>query len=593
MKFLPINKSDMKNRDWTQLDFVIVSGDAYVDHPSFGTAIISRLLERYGYKVGIIPQPDWNNLEEFKKMGKPKLAFLVTSGNIDSMVNHYTVFKKRRKKDMYSPEEKAGLRPDRAVIVYGNKIREAYKDIPIIIGGIESSLRRFAHYDYWSNSIRRSILLDSAADLLVYGMGEKSIISIAESLESGIPIEEITYIDGTVFRTKNLERLYKYKILPSYKEITESKEKYAESFMMQYKNTDSINGEILVEDYGDVYVVANKPSEPLDVIELDDIYNLDYTRTYHPIYEKFGGISALKEVEFSITANRGCYGNCSFCALTFHQGRVIQKRSKKSIIKEARILTKSRRFKGYITDVGGPTANFREKACEKQIKHGVCKNKECINPKCINLNVTHKEYLEILREIRKLKDVKKVFVRSGIRYDYLMYDKNDEFFRELCKYHVSGQLRTAPEHASDRVLKLMNKPSISLYKEFEEKFYKINKEINKEQYAVPYFISSHPGSTVKDAIELAEYIRDLGYIPEQVQDFYPTPGTLSTCMYYTGLDPRTMKKIHIPNSFHEKRLQRALLQYNKPYNYKYVKEALISEGRYDLIGNSKKALIKN
>jgi uncharacterized radical SAM protein YgiQ len=593
MKFLPINKSDMKNRNWTQLDFVIVSGDAYVDHPSFGTAIISRLLERYGYKVGIIPQPDWNNLEEFKKMGKPKLAFLVTSGNIDSMVNHYTVLKKRRKKDMYSPEEKAGLRPDRAVIVYGNKIREAYKDIPIIIGGIESSLRRFAHYDYWSNSIRRSILLDSAADLLVYGMGEKSIISIAESLESGIPIEEITYIDGTVFRTKNLERLYKYKILPSYKEITESKEKYAESFMMQYKNTDSINGEILVEDYGDVYVVANKPSEPLDVIELDDIYNLDYTRTYHPIYEKFGGISALKEVEFSITANRGCYGNCSFCALTFHQGRVIQKRSKKSIIKEARILTKSRRFKGYITDVGGPTANFREKACEKQIKHGVCKNKECINPKCINLNVTHKEYLEILREIRKLKDVKKVFVRSGIRYDYLMYDKNDEFFRELCKYHVSGQLRTAPEHASDRVLKLMNKPSISLYKEFEEKFYKINKEINKEQYAVPYFISSHPGSTVKDAIELAEYIRDLGYIPEQVQDFYPTPGTLSTCMYYTGLDPRTMKKIHIPNSFHEKRLQRALLQYNKPYNYKYVKEALISEGRYDLIGNSKKALIKN
>jgi uncharacterized radical SAM protein YgiQ len=593
MKFLPINKSDMKNRDWTQLDFVIVSGDAYVDHPSFGTAIISRLLERYGYKVGIIPQPDWNNLEEFKKMGKPKLAFLVTSGNIDSMVNHYTVFKKRRKKDMYSPEEKAGLRPDRAVIVYGNKIREAYKDIPIIIGGIESSLRRFAHYDYWSNSIRRSILLDSAADLLVYGMGEKSIISIAESLESGIPIEEITYIDGTVFRTKNLERLYKYKILPSYKEITESKEKYAESFMMQYKNTDSINGEILVEDYGDVYVVANKPSEPLDVIELDDIYNLDYTRTYHPIYEKFGGISALKEVEFSITANRGCYGNCSFCALTFHQGRVIQKRSKKSIIKEARILTKSRRFKGYITDVGGPTANFREKACEKQIKHGVCKNKECINPKCINLNVTHKEYLEILREIRKLKDVKKVFVRSGIRYDYLMYDKNDEFFRELCKYHVSGQLRTAPEHASDRVLKLMNKPSISLYKEFEEKFYKINKEINKEQYSVPYFISSHPGSTVKDAIKLAEYIRDLGYIPEQVQDFYPTPGTLSTCMYYTGLDPRTMKKVHIPNSFHEKRLQRALLQYNKPYNYKYVKEALISEGRYDLIGNSKKALIKN
>jgi uncharacterized radical SAM protein YgiQ len=593
MKFLPINKSDMKNRNWTQLDFVIVSGDAYVDHPSFGTAIISRLLERYGYKVGIIPQPDWNNLEEFKKMGKPKLAFLVTSGNIDSMVNHYTVFKKRRKKDMYSPEEKAGLRPDRAVIVYGNKIREAYKDIPIIIGGIESSLRRFAHYDYWSNSIRRSILLDSAADLLVYGMGERSIISIAESLESGIPIEEITYIDGTVFRTKNLERLYKYKILPSYKEITESKEKYAESFMMQYKNTDSINGEILVEDYGDVYVVANKPSEPLDVIELDDIYNLDYTRTYHPIYEKFGGISALKEVEFSITANRGCYGNCSFCALTFHQGRVIQKRSKKSIIKEARILTKSRRFKGYITDVGGPTANFREKACEKQIKHGVCKNKECINPKCINLNVTHKEYLEILREIRKLKDVKKVFVRSGIRYDYLMYDKNDEFFRELCKYHVSGQLRTAPEHASDRVLKLMNKPSISLYKEFEEKFYKINKEINKEQYAVPYFISSHPGSTVKDAIELAEYIRDLGYIPEQVQDFYPTPGTLSTCMYYTGLDPRTMKKIHIPNSFHEKRLQRALLQYNKPYNYKYVKEALISEERYDLIGNSKKALIKN
>ncbi|MDW7667476.1 MAG: YgiQ family radical SAM protein [Bacillota bacterium] len=591
MEFLPINKLDMKKRKWESLDFVIVTGDAYVDHPSFGTAIISRFLERYGYKVGIIPQPDWNNLEEFKKLGKPRLAFLVTSGNIDSMVNHYTVFKKRRKKDIYSPKDKAGLRPDRAVIVYGNKIREAYKDVPIIIGGIESSLRRFAHYDYWSNSIRRSILLDSAADLVVYGMGEKAIISIAESLESGIPVEEITYIDGTVFRTKTLDRLYKYKKLPSYSEINKSKEDFAKSFMMQYRNTDSITGEVLVEDYGDLYVVANKPSKPLSELEMDDVYSLDYKRTYHPIYEKFRGISALNEIEFSITVNRGCYGNCSFCALTFHQGRVLQKRSKESILKEAEILTKTDGFKGYITDVGGPTANFRERACDKQIEHGVCVDKECINPKCSNLKVTHKEYLEILRKIRNINGVKKVFIRSGVRYDYLMYDSNDDFFKELCQHHISGQLRTAPEHASSKVLKLMNKPSIELYKKFEDKFYKINKDINKEQYAVPYFISSHPGSTVKDAIELAEYIRDLGYIPEQVQDFYPTPGTLSTCMYYTGFDPRTMEKIHVPNSFHEKRVQRALLQYNKPYNYKYVKEALLSEGRKDLIGNSKKALI--
>ncbi len=591
MNFLPINKKDMKKRNWDILDFIIVSGDAYVDHPSFGTAIISRLLERYGYKVGIISQPDWNNLDEFKKLGKPKLAFLITSGNIDSMVNHYTVFKKRRKKDSYSPNDMSGLRPDRAVIVYGNKVRQAYKNIPIIIGGIESSLRRFAHYDYWSNTIRRSILLDSAADLLVYGMGEKAIISIAESLESKIPIEEITYIDGTVFKIKKLDRLYKYKTLPTFQEIKESKARYAESFMIQHKNTDSISGKILVEDYGDQYIVANKPSAPLSELEMDDIYDLDYNRTSHPIYEKDGGISALEEVQFSITANRGCYGNCSFCALAFHQGRVMQKRSKESIIKEAEIISKLDLFKGYITDVGGPTANFRERACDKQKKYGVCVDKECINPKCSNLKVSHKEYLDILKEIRKLKGVKKVFVRSGIRYDYLMYEDNDEFFRELCQYHISGQLRTAPEHVSERVLQLMNKPSIELYKEFEDKFYKINKEIKKDQYAVPYFISSHPGSTIKDAIELAEFIRDLGYIPEQVQDFYPTPGTLSTCMYYTGLDPRTMEKIHIPNSFHEKRLQRALLQYNKAYNYKYVKEALLSEGRYDLIGKSKDALI--
>jgi len=591
MNFLPINKKDMEKRNWEILDFIIVSGDAYVDHPSFGTAIISRLLERYGYKVGIISQPDWNNLDEFKKLGKPKLAFLITSGNIDSMVNHYTVFKKRRKKDSYSPNDMSGLRPDRAVIVYGNKVRQAYKNVPIIIGGIESSLRRFAHYDYWSNTIRRSILLDSAADLLVYGMGEKAIISIAESLESKIPIEEITYIDGTVFKIKKLDRLYKYKTLPTFQEIKESKARYAESFMIQHKNTDSISGKILVEDYGDQYIVANKPSVPLSELEMDDIYDLDYNRTSHPIYEKDGGISALEEVQFSITANRGCYGNCSFCALAFHQGRVMQKRSKESIIKEAEIISKLDLFKGYITDVGGPTANFRERACDKQKKYGVCVDKECINPKCSNLKVTHKEYLDILKEIRKLKGVKKVFVRSGIRYDYLMYEDNDEFFRELCQYHISGQLRTAPEHVSERVLQLMNKPSIELYKEFEDKFYKINKEIKKDQYAVPYFISSHPGSTIKDAIELAEFIRDLGYIPEQVQDFYPTPGTLSTCMYYTGLDPRTMKKIHIPNSFHEKRLQRALLQYNKAYNYKYVKEALLSEGRYDLIGKSKDALI--
>lgn len=592
MDFLPINIDDMIKRGWKQCDFVFVTGDAYVDHSSFAVGIISRLLERFGYKVGIIAQPDWKDINSFKKLGEPRLGFLVNSGNIDSMVNHYTTFKKKRNTDVYSPGGKPNLRPDRAVTVYSNRIREAYKNVPIIIGGIEASLRRLSHYDYWSDSVKRSVLLDSGADLLVYGMGEKSIIQIAEALESGIPVNEITFINGTVYKTKDRERPYEPIFLPDFKEVSSSKKKYGESFKTQYENTDSKTGKTLVEQYDTVYLVQNPPMEPLTQQELDDIYDLDFMMDYHPIYKNLG-IPALSEIKFSITSVRGCFGGCNFCALNFHQGRVVQGRSHESILKEVDKMITDKDFKGYIHDVGGPTANFRLKACKKQEKYGVCKDRECLTPvKCKNLVVDHKDYIELLRKIRGVKGVKKVFVRSGIRYDYAIYDNSDEFIKELCNYHVSGQLRTAPEHVSDSVLRLMGKPSIAIYNQFVNKFYDVSKKINKEQYIVPYFISSHPGSHLKDAIELAEYIRDMGYIPEQVQDFYPTPGTLSTCMYYTGFNPFTGEEVYVPKDKEERRMQRALLQYNKKENYNIVLKALEKENRYDLIGYGPKCLIK-
>lgn len=591
--FLPINKEDMKKRGWEQCDFVLVTGDAYVDHPSFGTAIISRVLELHGYKIGIIAQPSWKDTSDFKKLGRPKYGFLVNSGNIDPMVNHYSVAKKRRKDDAYSPGGKGGLRPDRATIVYCQRIREAYKKMPIVIGGIEASLRRLGHYDYWDNKMRRSILLDSRADLLIYGMGEKPIIEVAEAIVSGIPVEEITFIKGTAYATDDRERAYEPIFLPSFDEIVESKKKYAESFNIQYENLDSIQASPLVESYGNTYVVQNTPQDPMTQAELDRVYSLPYMRDYHPIYEKDGGIPAIKEVKFSLISNRGCFGNCSFCALAFHQGRVLQSRSHESIYREAEQIVWEPDFKGYIHDVGGPTANFRDRACEKQVEHGVCKTKQCLFPKpCSNLKIDHSDYLSLLRKLRAIPNVKKVFVRSGIRYDYLIHDKDDRFFKELCEHHISGQLKVAPEHISSNVLEKMGKPNRDIYERFVKKYNEMNKAVGKDQFLVPYLMSSHPGSRLKDAVELAEYLRDLGYMPEQVQDFYPTPSTLSTCMYYTGLDPRTMKEVYVPISPHEKAMQRALIQYRKPQNYDLVLEALRKTGRMDLLGFDKKCLIR-
>lgn len=591
--FLPVSKKDMKKRGWEYLDFVLITGDAYVDHPSFGAAIIGRLLESRGYKVGIIAQPSWKDVSDFQKLGKPRLGFLITSGNIDSMVNHYTVAKKRRNQDAYSPGGRAGMRPDRAAIVYANRAREAYKDVPIILGGIEASLRRFAHYDYWDNKVRRSILLDSKADLIVYGMGENAIVEVAEALDNGIPINEITYVRGTVYKTKDKDRAYDYIVLPSYAEIVSSKEKYGDSFLIQYENTDAMSAKTLIEPYGDIYVVQNPPAMPLSQVELDHVYDLFYMRTYHPIYESHGGIPALQEVKFSIINNRGCFGSCSFCALTFHQGRVIQSRSHESIIHEAEVMTEDPEFKGYIHDVGGPTANFREAACEKQKNKGACIKKQCLFPNpCKQLKIDHKDYLSLLRKLRNIPKVKKVFIRSGIRYDYLIYDKDESFFRELCQHHISGQLKVAPEHISSRVLQKMGKPNRQVYEKFVKRYYEINKDLGKDQFLVPYLMSSHPGSDIKAAIELAEYLRDLGYMPEQVQDFYPTPGTLSTCMYYTEMDPRTKEKVYVAKSPHEKAIQRALIQFKKPENYSLVLEALKIAGREDLIGYDKKCLIK-
>ncbi|AFS77659.1 radical SAM domain-containing protein [Gottschalkia acidurici 9a] len=591
--FLPINKEDMKKRGWDQLDFVLITGDAYVDHPSFGTAIISRLLELHGYKVGIIAQPSWKDTNDFKRLGRPKLGFLINGGNIDPMVNHYSVAKKRRKDDAYSPGGKGGLRPDRATIVYCQKVREAYKKVPIIIGGIEASLRRLGHYDYWDNKIRRSIILDSTADLLIYGMGEKPIVEIAEALASGIPVEEITFINGTVYKTNDKDRAYNPIFLPTFDEIVESKIKYAESFKIQYENLDSIQGRPLIESYSNTYVVQNKSQDPMEQSELDRVYSLPYMRDYHPIYEKDGGIPAIKEVKFSLISNRGCFGNCSFCALAFHQGRVLQSRSHESIYREAEQIVWEPDFKGYIHDVGGPTANFRNRACDKQIEHGVCKSKQCLFPEpCKNLKIDHKDYLSLLRKLRDIPNVKKVFVRSGIRYDYLIHDKDDSFFKELCEHHISGQLKVAPEHISSKVLEKMGKPNREVYDKFVNKYKKINKELGMNQFLVPYLMSSHPGSTLNEAVELAEYLRDLGYMPEQVQDFYPTPSTLSTCMYYTGLDPMTMKKVYVPKSPHEKAMQRALIQYRNPKNYDLVLEALRKAGRLDLVGFGSKCLIR-
>ncbi len=592
--YLPICREDMQKRGWEQCDFVYVIGDAYVDHPSFGPAIISRLLESEGYRVGIISQPDWKDENSICLLGAPRLAFLVCGGNMDTMVNHYTVAKKRRSMDFYSPGGEMGRRPDRATIVYCNLIRKKFKAAPIVIGGIEASLRRLAHYDYWGDKVKRSILLDSQADILSYGMGEHSIIEVAEALNAGIAVGDITFVPGTVYRTKDLTSVYDAIMLPSYGEILADKEAFAKSFYIQYCNTDPFSGKRLVEKYKDTeYIVQNPPAKPLAQSEMDRVYALAYMRNYHPSYEAAGGVPAIAELRFSITSNRGCYGGCSFCALTFHQGRIIQTRSHESILQEATAFTFEPDFKGYINDVGGPTANFRAPACEKQLTKGACVNKQCLFPApCKNLKIDHGDYLGLLRKLREIPKVKKVFIRSGIRFDYLVHDKDDTFFNELCQYHVSGQLKVAPEHICDAVLSKMGKPENAVYERFLAKYKKINEKLGLKQFVVPYLMSSHPGSTLKEAVALAEYLRDLGYMPEQVQDFYPTPSTISTCMYYTGLDPRDMKPVYVPKTPHEKAMQRALIQYRNPKNYDLVHEALVRAGRQDLIGFDKKCLIR-
>lgn len=593
MGFLPISRKEMDTLGWEHPDFVYVIGDAYVDHPSFGHAIISRILEANGYKVAILSQPDWKSSVTIEEFGRPRLGFLVTAGNMDSMVNHYTVSKKRRNTDAYTHGGAIGKRPDYATIVYCNLIKRVYKDVPVIIGGIEASLRRLAHYDYWSSKLKRSILLDSGADLLMYGMGEHAIVEIADALNSGLDVKDITFINGTVYKTREIENVYEGIKLPEYDSLCKDKLKYAKSFAIQYRNTDPFSAKPLIEQYGEKrYIVQNPPAKPLTTQEMDDVYELPYMRNYHPSYDVVGGVPAIEEVKFSLTSNRGCFGGCSFCALTFHQGRIVQCRSQESLIREAEQMIKAPDFKGYIHDVGGPTANFRKPSCEKQMTKGVCPEKQCLFPKpCNNLMSDHSDYVELLKKLRSLPGVKKVFVRSGIRFDYVLADKKDTFLRELCKHHISGQLRVAPEHVADEVLKRMGKPADSVYRKFSERFEQINKELGMEQYLVPYLMSSHPGSGLKEAIILAEYIRDLGYMPEQVQDFYPTPSTISTCMYYTGVDPRTMEKVYVPSNPHEKAMQRALIQYRRPENYELVKEALIKAGRQDLIGFDKKCLI--
>ena len=592
--FLPICKEDMKRAGIERLDFVYVCGDAYVDHPSFGHAIITRVLQANGYRVGIISQPDWKNKESVCILGEPRLGFLVSAGNMDSMVNHYSVSKKRRGTDAFTPGGVMGKRPDYATVVYCNLIRQTYKHTPIIIGGIEASLRRLAHYDYWSNKLKRSILLDSGADLISYGMGEKSIVEIADALNSGLSVRNVTFIDGTVYKTGNRDDIYDAIELPHYEAMKADKLLYAESFYTQYRNTDPFSGKRLFETYDEkLFVVQNPPAKPLSQSEMDAVYALPYMRTYHPSYEKDGGVPAIEEVKFSLISNRGCYGGCSFCALTFHQGRIVQTRSHESILAEANKIIWDPDFKGYIHDVGGPTANFRAPSCEKQLTKGVCPDRQCLFPKpCPNLKVDHSDYLALLRKLRDLPNVKKVFIRSGIRFDYLMYDRDSAFLKELCEHHVSGQLKVAPEHISDAVLEKLGKPSADVYFRFVRAYREMNEHLGKKQYLVPYLMSSHPGSTLKEAVALAEYLRDLGYMPEQVQDFYPTPSTISTCMYYTGIDPRTGKKVYTAVNPHEKAMQRALIQYRNPKNYELVYEALTKAGRSDLIGYDKKCLIR-
>ena len=592
--FLPISKEDMKEAGIEQLDFVYICGDAYVDHPSFGHAIISRILEAHGYKVGIIAQPDWKDRESINRLGEPRLGFLVSAGNMDSMVNHYSVSKKRRTTDAFTPGGVMGKRPDYATIVYCNLIRQTYKHKPIIIGGIEASLRRLSHYDYWSNKLKRSILLDSGADIISYGMGEHSIVEIADALDSGLDIKDITFIDGTVYKTRDRESIYDAIELPHFEALKADKLEYAKSFYVQYSNTDPFSGKRLFETYDEkLFVVQNPPAKPLTQSEMDSVYALPYMRDYHPSYKELGGVPAIEEVKFSLISNRGCYGGCSFCALTFHQGRIIQTRSHESILAEANKIIWDPDFKGYIHDVGGPTANFRAPACDKQMTKGACPHKQCLFPKpCQNLKVDHSDYLKLLRKLRELPNVKKVFIRSGIRFDYLIYDHDRTFLRELCEHHVSGQLKVAPEHISDAVLEKMGKPSVDVYNRFVKAYKDMNEKIGKKQYLVPYLMSSHPGSTLKEAVELAEFLRDLGYMPEQVQDFYPTPSTISTCMYYTGVDPRTMQPIYVAINPHEKAMQRALIQYRNPKNYDLVYEALVKAGRTDLIGFDKKCLIR-
>jgi uncharacterized radical SAM protein YgiQ len=584
----------MEARGWDQVDFAYITGDAYVDHPSFGAAIIGRLLESRGYRVGIISQPDWRKKESIQVFGQPRLGFLVTAGNMDSMVNHYTVSRKHRREDAYSPGGKMGLRPDRAVVVYSNLIRQTYKKVPIILGGIEASLRRMAHYDYWDNKVKRSVLMDSGADLISYGMGEHSILEIAEALAGGIPVEEITYVAGTVYKSKELSRVYQPIVLPSFEAVCEDKKAYADSFAIQYKNTDPFTAKPMAESYGNKgYIIQNPPAMPLSQEEMDDVYSLPYTGNYHPMYEKDGGIPALEEIKFSITSNRGCFGGCSFCALTFHQGRILQTRSHESILQEAKKMTQFPDFKGYIHDVGGPTADFRRPSCDKQLTKGVCQNRQCLFPTpCKNLVADHKDYVSLLRKLRAVPGVKKVFIRSGVRFDYVVADKDKTFLNELVEHHVSGQLRVAPEHVSDEVLKYMGKPSHQVYTQFLKEYDKANAKTGKKQYAVPYFMSSHPGCTMKEAVKLAEYVRDLGFTPEQVQDFYPTPSTLSTCMYYTGIHPLTGESVYVPRNPHEKAIQRALMQYKNPANRELVLEGLKLAGRMDLVGYDRKCLLR-
>ena len=593
--FLPISRADMDRRGWEQCDFVYVIGDAYVDHSTFGHAIISRVLEDAGYKVGIISQPDWKDPSSILALGEPRLAFLVMGGNMDSMVNHYSVSKKRRRTDAFTPGGVTGKRPDHATVVYCNLIRRSFPHKPIIVGGIEASLRRLAHYDYWSDSLKRSLLLDAQADLLLYGMGERSIVEVAEALDSGLAISDITYVRGSVYKTRSLESVYDALTLPSWEALNESRRTYAESFYTQYCNTDPFVAKRLVEPYEaeGCYVVQNPPQEPLTTAEMDHVYALPYMRTYHPSYEAAGGVPAIEEVKFSLTSSRGCFGGCSFCALTFHQGRIVQTRSHEAIIEEAKLLIKDPDFKGYIHDVGGPTANFRHPSCQKQLTKGVCPDRQCLFPTpCKNLQVDHKDYLELLRKLRALPGVKKVFIRSGVRFDYLLCDKDDTFLREMVEHHISGQLKVAPEHISDPVLKMMGKPPNAVYRKFIAKYQRLNEKLGLKQFVVPYLMSSHPGSTLKDAVALAEYLRDLGYMPEQVQDFYPTPSTISTVMYCTGLDPRTMEPVYVPTNPHEKAMQRALIQYRDSKNYALVREALIKAGRQDLIGFEKTCLIR-